>query len=65
MNALIALYVSFLGRVSTLRDSKKGQTLVEYALILVLIALVAIVAMTTIGHKVSNTFISAGTNLAS
>lgn len=64
MNALISLYVSFLSRISCLRKDKKGQTLVEYALILVLIALVAIVAMTTIGNKVSNTFISAGTHLA-
>lgn len=35
---------------------EKGQGLVEYALILVLIAIVVIVAMTTLGNQVSGTF---------
>jgi pilus assembly protein Flp/PilA len=36
--------------------NQRGQGLVEYALILVLISLVAIVAMTGVGTKVSSTF---------
>ena len=48
----LALYV----RVVTAVRSEKGQTLVEYALILVLIALVVIAALTLTGEKVSNTF---------
>ena len=36
--------------------NEKGQGLVEYALILVLIAIVVIVAMTTLGNQVSGTF---------
>ena len=35
---------------------EKGQGLVEYALILVLIAIVVIVAMQVLGNKVSDTF---------
>ena len=35
---------------------EKGQGLVEYALILVLIAIVVIVALTALGGSVQNTF---------
>lgn len=35
---------------------EEGQGLVEYALILVLIAIVAIVIMTSVGGKVNNAF---------
>jgi pilus assembly protein Flp/PilA len=35
---------------------KKGQGLVEYALILVLIAIVVIVILTFLGQQVNNTF---------
>ena len=43
---------------------KKGQGLVEYALILVLIAIVVIVILTFLGNQVSSTFskISSGLN---
>jgi pilus assembly protein Flp/PilA len=37
-------------------ESEEGQTLVEYALILVLIAVVAIVALTTLGKNITNVF---------
>jgi pilus assembly protein Flp/PilA len=36
------------------RDREEGQGLVEYALILVLVSVVAIVALRTIGTNVSN-----------
>jgi pilus assembly protein Flp/PilA len=35
--------------------SRKGQSLVEYALILALIAVVAILVLNGLGHKVNNT----------
>jgi pilus assembly protein Flp/PilA len=37
-------------------DDEGGQGMVEYALILVLIAVVVIVVLTTLGKKVSNVF---------
>lgn len=43
--------------------SEKGQTLVEYALILVLIAFAAIVAMTYLGGTVNNTYSKAASTL--
>jgi pilus assembly protein Flp/PilA len=39
---------------------KKGQGLVEYALILVLIAIVVIVILTFLGNQVNNTFSRVG-----
>ncbi|MBS3764705.1 MAG: Flp family type IVb pilin [Planctomycetes bacterium] len=35
---------------------KEGQSLVEYALILALVAIVVIAALTTLGHQVENQF---------
>ena len=37
------------------KDDEKGASLVEYALLLALIAVVAIGALTFLGHTVSNT----------
>ena len=42
---------------------EKGQGLVEYAIILALIAIVVIAVMTTLGQKVNNTFNSIGNSL--
>jgi pilus assembly protein Flp/PilA len=42
--------------VQRLRSEEKGQGMVEYALILVLVALVVIVILTITGGQVSNTF---------
>ncbi len=36
--------------------AESGQGMVEYALVLVLIALVVIVILTTVGHQVNNVF---------
>ncbi len=38
------------------RSDESGQGMVEYALILVLIAVVVIVILTTVGHRVNNVF---------
>jgi Flp pilus assembly pilin Flp len=42
---------------------EKGQDLVEYALLLVLISLIAVASITTVGKAVSNAFSNAGANL--
>ncbi|WP_239027629.1 Flp family type IVb pilin [Geomonas diazotrophica] len=48
-------YLHLLSGVENLK-SQKGQGLVEYALILVLIAIVVIVIMTALGHKTCEAF---------
>jgi pilus assembly protein Flp/PilA len=42
---------------------EEGQDLTEYALLLVLISLVAVVSMQTVGQAVSDVFTNATTNL--
>jgi len=44
---------------------EEGQDLTEYALLMVLIALVAIVSMQTLGQTISNVFSNAAVNLSS
>jgi pilus assembly protein Flp/PilA len=44
----------FIQKVKALRDGEEGQGLVEYALILVLVSVVAIGALAAIGTNVSN-----------
>jgi Flp pilus assembly pilin Flp len=39
------------------RMQRKGQSMVEYALILVLVALVVLVALATVGNQVNATFV--------
>ena len=46
-----------------LAPKEKGQGLVEYAIILALIAIVVIAVMTTLGKKVNNTMKSIGDSL--
>ena len=52
MNYLNELYVKFMTAVK----SEKGQTLVEYALLLVLIAIVVILMLQGTGSAVNNAF---------
>ena len=59
-NYLNALYIRFMLSMK----SQKGQTMVEYALIIVLIALAAILAMKFLGGTVNNTYCNAGEKLA-
>jgi Flp pilus assembly pilin Flp len=42
--------------VAALRDREEGQALVEYALLLSLIAIVSIAVLGTLGHSVSSIF---------
>ena len=46
------------------RDREEGQALVEYALILALIAVVSILALTNLGTAVSNQLTAIGTAIA-
>jgi Flp pilus assembly pilin Flp len=42
--------------LSSVRDREEGQAMVEYALILFLVAIVSLVVLTTFGVKVSTLF---------
>jgi len=44
-------------------DEEEGQDLTEYALLVVLLALAAIVSMKSLGSAISNVFSSAASNL--
>jgi len=48
--------------LSLLRD-RKGQGMVEYGLIIALVAIVAAVALTTLGQTIANTFSSITSSL--
>ena len=49
--------------LNRLWKEEEGQDLTEYALLMVLIALVAIVSMQTLGQTISNVFSNASQNL--
>lgn len=50
-------------RVTHFVKDERGQGLVEYALILVLIAVVVIAAVTTLGSKTNNVFSAVGSSI--
>jgi len=54
--ALVALVRSMTVPTSRRRDHERGQGLVEYALILVLIAIFVIVVVGVVGHQANNVF---------
>jgi len=56
-------YIKFTSRLASLLKREEGQTLVEYALLLVLIAIVVIAAVTLVGRKANNTFSQIGSAL--
>jgi pilus assembly protein Flp/PilA len=49
--------------IRTLAKTERGASLVEYALLVALIAVVCIAAVTTIGSKAATKFSSVGTSL--
>jgi Flp pilus assembly pilin Flp len=49
--------------VTALRDREEGQALVEYALLLSLIAVASITILTTLGHSVAGIFSKINTEL--
>jgi len=62
-NFLTEQYVKFTTSLSSMLKRQEGQTLVEYALLLVLIALVVILAVTFVGEKTNETFSEIGSAL--
>jgi pilus assembly protein Flp/PilA len=59
-------YVAVLGlrtSIDELRNREEGQALVEYALLLALIAVVSIAVLTVLGTKVSHIFSKISTSL--
>ena len=56
MNKKHSFFIDFSDRFSTRSKRGKGQGLVEYALILAAIAMVAIVVLVVVGGKTSNVF---------
>jgi pilus assembly protein Flp/PilA len=54
MNFLNELYCKFIGFIGN--RNEKGQTLVEYALLLVLIAIVVIAIITAVGRSTCNVY---------
>jgi len=53
------------GLVKRARTREDGQGLVEYALILMLIAIVVVVVVSTLGHTVNNVFSNVSGGLSS
>jgi pilus assembly protein Flp/PilA len=51
--------------ISRLHQDEAGQGLVEYALILALVAFAAVVAMQTLAQDINNSFIGIGKTLSS
>jgi pilus assembly protein Flp/PilA len=53
------MYLSLLNQMRdyAARHGERGQGLVEYALILILVSVVVIVVLTSIGETVNNTFL--------
>jgi pilus assembly protein Flp/PilA len=62
MRAYLAL-VGLGDKLSELRRREEGQALVEYALLLALIAIVSIAVLTVLGTKVSHIFSKISTKL--
>jgi pilus assembly protein Flp/PilA len=50
---MLRMFVGLQTWIATARDREEGQALVEYALILALIAVVSIVALQTLGTNVA------------
>jgi pilus assembly protein Flp/PilA len=62
---LIARGTPTMNFLKRLWKEEEGQDLVEYALLVVLLALAATVGMQGLATAINNTFIAAGTNLTS
>jgi pilus assembly protein Flp/PilA len=50
------LLITFKNKIPTLLNKENGATMVEYAIMLALIAIVSIVMIGVLGQKVNNTF---------
>lgn len=64
MRNLIAMYIDMQSRMQAMLKDEKGATMVEYALMVALIAVVAIAGVTAVGGNVLGTFNSISGSLA-
>lgn len=62
-NAFTWAVVRVQNAVAGVREREEGQALVEYALILALVSLAAVVALTTLGGKINGVFNSINSQL--
>jgi pilus assembly protein Flp/PilA len=62
--ALAAVVRSLTVPTSRRRDDERGQGLVEYGLILILIAIVVIVVVGVVGHQTNNVFSNVSNGLS-
>jgi pilus assembly protein Flp/PilA len=53
---MLGLYLRIMNRINELKNREEGQGLVEYALIIVLVSIIAIVALNALGDEVSEVF---------
>lgn len=60
---MLKLFINMKLAVARLFDEEEGQGLTEYALILALIAIVAIAALTLLGHKVTSALSTVGNSV--
>ena len=63
MKALIPAYVKLRSKIDSLFNNEEGATMVEYALMVALIAVVAVAAVTTLGTNVSGRFDAIATSI--
>jgi len=63
MNKLIAMYIALQSRIQSTMKDEKGATMVEYALMVALIAVVCITAVTALEGGISGTFGNATASL--
>ncbi len=62
--ALVALVRSCAVPTSRRRDDERGQGLVEYGLVIILIAIVVIVVVGAVGHQANNVFSNVANGLS-
>lgn len=62
--ALVALVRSWAVPRTRLHDDERGQGLVEYGLIVILIAVVVIVVVGVVGHQANNVFSNVSNGLS-
>jgi pilus assembly protein Flp/PilA len=60
---MLKLFINIKLTMARLLDGEEGQGLTEYALVLALIAVVAIAALTFLGHKVTDALSTVGNSV--
>lgn len=63
-NTFLKLYVKMQGLVDDFAQDQSGQDLIEYALVVALIALAATASMKTLATAIGTAFSNVGTHLA-